>query len=168
MGRSSPRPSRGRSHRSTEAFAKTAGVARVRCRLRGRPGLRRPRRVAEATHMRSMPRKAPGSALASGVRAGCAGILAATRAPRAVSGSIADEAAGTAKVLGAIPPPHRGRFLRFRMPGRVRGSVELWNREAPYNERDDAGYPFRPPRGVRKVARRALRPGALSGGVLGP
>ncbi len=55
MGRSSPRPSRGRSHRSTEAFAKTAGVARVRCRLRGRPGLRRPRRVAEATHKRSMP-----------------------------------------------------------------------------------------------------------------
>src|SRR2546425_10607792 len=28
MGRSLPRPSRGRSHRSTEAFAKTAGVAR--------------------------------------------------------------------------------------------------------------------------------------------
>ena len=38
MGRSSPRPSRGRSHRSTEAFAKTAGVpASPR---RGSPGVR--------------------------------------------------------------------------------------------------------------------------------
>src|SRR6266478_4870244 len=111
-------------------------------------------------------------------------LLSASSATHAIrSGSIADEAAGTAEVLvskradwlhrrsRAIPPPHLGRFLRFRMPGRVRGSVELWNREAPYNERDDAGYPLRPPRGrrgVRKVARRALRPGALSGGVLGP
>src|SRR3989475_3107810 len=140
MGRSSPRPSRGRSHRSTEAFAKTAGGG-----PRPLPSLWQPRPSAAAPSRRGHikvpstgrlfglrtrePRRKGMSMKIGIVGAGIiggtlvrklrasrhGGRVANSRGPEAPSG-LAAETGGPAGTPAGSAPGVDGLILSFRFP----------------------------------------------------
>src|SRR5256885_3090782 len=111
MGRSSPRPSRGRSHRSTEAFAKTAGGG-----PRPLPSLWQPRPSAAAPSRRGHI-KVPSTWRLFGLR---------TREPRREGMSMKIGIVGAGIIGGTLVPQlrasgHGGRVADSRGPEALSG-----------------------------------------------